>query len=292
MRKHLPSLNQLKAFEATARHLSFSEAADELFVTHAAVSHQVKALEDYLQTRLFDRLTRSIKLTEEAKDYYLEAKKALDILEVASARFFENRVSGVLKLSVAPSFATRWLLPRLDDFRGKYREIQIELQPSIEVTDFRKADLDVAIRHGKGRWRGLKSIKLFDEYLVPVTSPSFASSLDHNDFWGETLVSASPRKKEWLQWIENQTGEHITDLKLIHYPTQALALDAAVAGGGIALADRHLIEGDVREKRLVVLQDKPYPNGQGFYVAHRKGPVVEAKVKVFCEWLINQLEQK
>ena len=171
----MPSLNQLRAFEAAARHLSFSEAAEELFVTHAAVSHQVKALEDYLQTRLFDRLTRSIKLTEEAERYYQDARKALDLIEVATARFFEHRLEGVLKLSVAPSFATRWLLPRLGDFRKQYPQIEVELQPSIEVSDFGKSDLDVAIRHGKGRWAGSKSIKLFDEQLVPVASPAFVS---------------------------------------------------------------------------------------------------------------------
>ena len=290
MRKHLPSLNQLRAFEATARHLSFSEAADELYVTHAAVSHQVKALEEYLQTRLFIRLTRSIELTDEARDYYQDAKKSLDRIEFATARFFENRISGVLKISVAPSFATRWLLPRLDNFRNQYREIEVELQPSIEITDFRKTDLDVAIRHGKGRWPGLKSVKLFDEYLVPVTSPSLASSVDRKEIWHQTLVSASPRKKEWQLWVENFTNEPASDLKLILYPTQALALDAAVAGGGIALVDQHLIENDVREGRLVILHDNPVPNNQGFYISHRKGPVVEAKVKIFCDWVFNQLQ--
>ena len=191
---------------------------------------------------------------------------------------------------MAPSFATRWLLPRLQDFRSKYPEVKVELQPSIEVCDFRKSSHDVAIRHGKGRWPGLTSTKLFDEYLVPVASPAYAEAIDPDGFWRETLVSASPRKKEWQTWIESHVGEPAPELKLILYPTQALALDAAVAGGCIALADKHLIENDVREKRLLILHDKPLPNGQGFYIAHRKGPVVEAKVQAFCKWVIEQLQ--
>jgi len=290
MRKHLPSLNQLRAFEATARNLSFSKAADELHVTHAAVSHQVKALEDFLQTRLFDRLTRSIKLTEEAQRYYLDAKKALDIIEVSTAVFFEKRATGELKISVAPSFATRWLLPRLEDFHERYPEIRVELQPSMEVTDFQNTDLDLAIRHGKGRWAGLKSEKLFDEYLVPVAAPALAASLEAADIPQQTLLSASPRKQEWPHWVEAVIGEPASELRLILYPTQALALDAAVAGGGVALADRHLIENDIAAGRLIALNDEPLANDQAFYVSYRKGPVVEAKIGLFCEWLRMRLD--
>lgn len=290
MRKHMPSLNQLRAFEATARNLSFSKAADELHVTHAAVSHQVKALEDYLQTTLFDRLTRSIKLTADGRRYFHDARKALDIIEVSTAVFFENRATGNLTISVAPSFATRWLLPRLEDFHRQYPDIRVDLQPSMEITDFRNTDLDLAIRHGKGRWAGSKSEKLFDEYLVPVAAPGLAASLETGKIEQQTLLSASPRKQEWQQWIENITGKPANDLTVILYPTQALALDAAVAGGGVALADHRLIETDVAEGRLVVLHDEPTPNNQGFYVSYRRGQVVELKIKLFCEWLKNRLE--
>jgi len=289
VRKHLPSLNQLRAFEATARHLSFSEAAEELFVTHAAVSHQVKALEDFLQTRLFDRMTRSIKLTDQAQEYYQDARKALDIIEKATSRFFENRVNGELKISAAPSFATRWLLPRLSQFKTLYPEVEVKLIPSIEVTDFQKSDLDIAIRHGEGRWPGVKSVKLFDELLVPVASPDYLGEVDQADILNQTLLSASPRKNEWPEWIENQFGKSERKLDLVFFPTQALALDAAVSGAGIALADRHLIASDVQANRLVILRDEPIWNKQGFYVSYRKGPVVEAKVKVFCEWITTQI---
>ena len=289
MRKHLPSLNQLKAFEATARHLSFSKAADELHVTHAAVSHQVKALEDYLETRLFDRLTRSIKLTDKAKKYYQDAKEALDIIETSTAAFFQDRVSGVLKISVAPSFATRWLLPRLEDFREQYANLEIQVEPTIEIVDLRKDDVDLAIRHGKGRWPGLTSTKLFEELLVPIAAPNLIKSMRKDDFWLETLVGASPRKHEWKNWVESFTQMPAPNLNVVFYPTQALAIDAAIAGGGIALADRRLIENDVLENRLSVLKDFAYPNKKGFYLSSRKGSYEEAKTKVFCAWIIEQL---
>ena len=290
MRKHLPPLNQLRAFEATARHLSFSKAANELHVTHAAVSHQVKALEDFLQTRLFDRLTRSIKLTAEAGIYYQDAKKALDIIETSTATFFQGQISGVLKISVAPSFATRWLLPKLVDFQKQYEGLKVQLEPSIEVIDFQQNDLDLAIRHGKGRWPGLKSVKLFDELLVPVAAPALVNSISNDAFRMGTLVGASPRKHEWKNWVESYTQKFAPDLNVIFYPTQALALDAAVAGGGIALVDRRLIENDIVENRLTILKDCSFPNNQGFYISHRKGPNVEAKIKMFCAWIIDQLQ--
>jgi LysR family glycine cleavage system transcriptional activator len=290
MRKHLPSLNQLRAFEATARHLSFSKAADELHVTHAAVSHQVKALEDFLETRLFDRLTRSIKLTDIAEKYYQDARQALDIIETSTAVFFQDRVSGVLKISVAPSFATRWLLPKLTDFQKQYENLKVQLEPAIEVTDFQKNDLDLAIRHGKGRWPGLKSTKLFEELLVPVAAPSLINSMSNEAFWLEPLVGASPRKHEWKNWVESFTRKPAPNLNIILYPTQALALDAAIEGGGIALADRRLIGNDVFENRLNILKDFSFPNKQGFYICYRKGSNVEAKIKVFYTWIIDQLQ--
>ena len=161
----------------------------------------------------------------------------------------------------------------------------------MEVTDFQNTDLDLAIRHGKGRWSGLKSEKLFDEYLVPVTAPALAASLQVADIPQQTLLSASPRKQEWQHWLEAAIGTPQGELRLILYPTQALALDAAVAGAGIALADRHLVEKDISEGRLVVLSDEPVANNQAFYVSYRKGPVVEAKIRLFCEWLKNRLAQ-
>ena len=290
MRKHLPSLNQLKAFEATARHLSFSKAADELHVTHAAVSHQVKALETFLGTRLFDRLARSIKLTEKAEKYYQDAKKALDIIETSTTVFFQEGVNGVLKISVAPSFATRWLLPKLTDFHKQYENLKVQLEPSIEVIDFQTSDPDLAIRHGKGHWPGLKSTKLFDELLVPVAAPNLAESIRNEAFWLDTLLGASQRKQEWISWIESFTQKPAPDLNVIFYPTQALALDAAIAGGGVVLADRRLIENDILENRLTVLNDFSFPNNQGFFITYRKGPNVEAKIKVFSSWIIDQFQ--
>jgi len=289
MRKHLPSLNQLKAFEATARHLSFSEAAQELHVTHAAVSHQVKALENFLQSRLFVRMTRSIKLTGQGEALFLETRKALDIIEAAATGFFENRLCGVLKISVAPSFANRWLLPRLVLFRAMYPTLNVEVLPAIELSKLSESDVDLTIRHGSGSWPGLTSVGLFDEILVPVASPDFLASMAKKNFWQEALLGASPRSDEWSDWLGSYTGKPAPVLSIMLYPTQALALDAAVGGGGIALADRRLVENDIKGGRLVVIQDTAIPSKNGYFLCYPSGPLTEAKIVAFRDWITAQL---
>ena len=290
VRTRLPSLKQIRAFEATARHLSFSKAAEELHVTHAAVSHQVKALEDYLQIRLFDRLTRAIRLTPQAELFYKDVHQALNLIGESASRLRESQLQGELKITAAPSFATRWLLPKLTQFQSQYPDINVDLQPTMEVVDLRDSDADIAIRHGSGRWPGLESIKLFDEQVVPVAAPDLAESFDDTKFWhGQTLLSASPRKGEWEHWFEKRRKKIPENLHIIYYPTQALALDAAVAGMGIALTDYRLVTQDLSSKRLVQLQDKPLLNNRAFYAVFRKGSVSDPRIKAFCDWLIDAL---
>lgn len=289
MRKHLPSLNQLKAFEATARHLSFSEAAKELHVTHAAVSHQVKALEIFLQSSLFVRLTRSIELTEQGETLFLETRKALDILDAATTNFFANRLDGTLKISVAPSFANRWLLPRLVDFEAAYPGLRVEVLPDIELSRVQESDIDLTIRHGCGNWPGLTSIRLFDEVLVPVASPEFIASMQRPLFSQAALLGASPRSDEWREWMNRYAGRPAPDSAIIFYPTLALALDAAVGGGGIALADRRIVERDIKGGRLAIVEEAPLPSKKGYFLCYPSGPFTEAKIEVFRDWITRCL---
>ena len=289
-RKGLPSLKQIQAFEATARHLSFSKAADELHVTHAAVSHQVKALEEYLQTRLFDRLTRAIRLTPEAEVFFQDVHEALNQIGVAAQRFLDHQLRGELKITAAPSFATRWLLPNLPQFQSQFPEVSVDLEPTMEIVDLGDSDIDLAIRHGSGKWSGLESIKLYDEMVVPVVAVSLSKILDEEKFWrGQTLLSASPRKGEWQHWFKKRGGRKPNNQKIIYYPTQALALDAAVSGLGIALIDYRLVAGDLESRRLVQLEDKPILNNRAFYAVYRKGSSADARIKVFCDWLSDSL---
>jgi DNA-binding transcriptional LysR family regulator len=289
-RNRLPSLKQIQAFEATARHLSFSKAADELHVTHAAVSHQVKALEEYLQTRLFDRLTRAIRLTPEAEVFYQDVHAALNQIGAAAEKFLDHQLRGELNITAAPSFATRWLLPNLPKFKSQFPEISVELQPTMEIVDLGDGTTDLAIRHGSGKWPGLESEKLFDEMIIPVAAVSLSKTLDKEKFWrGQTLLSASPRKGEWEHWFKARRGRKSESQEMIYYPTQALALDAAVSGLGIALADYRLVAGDLKCGRLVQLQAEPILNKRAFYAVYRKGSAADARIRVFCDWLSDSL---
>lgn len=289
MRKHLPSLNQLKAFEATARHLSFSAAAQELHVTHSAVSHQVRALEAFFQCRLFIRLTRAIRLTDQGEALFQDARRALDIIETAACGFFENRLSGVLKISVAPSFANRWLLQRLARFRAMYPTLDVDVLPAIELSKLPESDIDLTIRHGSGNWSGLTSDRLFDEVLVPVASPEVVAAMGKRHCWQATLLGASPRSGEWSDWVGDYTNKPAPDLSVILYPTQALALDAAVSGGGVALADLRLVENDIKAGRLAVIQNTAIPGRHGYFLCYRPGSVTEAKIVAFRDWISAEL---
>jgi len=201
MTRRLPPLNQLRAFEAAARHLSFGKAGNELHVTHAAISHQIKALEQNLGQALFHRKTRAVELTDVAKPLYEDTRKALDLLDEAVSRFEHEKYQAALKASVAPSFASHWLLKRLSTFHEIHPDIRIEVDITANVQDLADSGYDFAIRHGDGTWRGLEVHKLFDEELCAVAAPSFydGEKLDIRDVLRSNikLLTASVRSDEW-----------------------------------------------------------------------------------------------
>jgi LysR family glycine cleavage system transcriptional activator len=152
MARKLPPLNALRAFEAAARHLSFTRAADELFVTQAAVSHQVKTLEEHLGIKLFRRLNRALMLTDEGQKYFPDVRDALDQLAQATKSLHKSDTSGVMTLSVMPSFASLWLVPRLQNFTTAYPDIDLRISADDKIVDFNQDDVECAIRYGLGKW--------------------------------------------------------------------------------------------------------------------------------------------
>ena len=158
MARRLPPLNAVRAFEAAARHLSFTRAAEELHVTQAAISHQVKALEVYLGLKLFRRLNRALVLTEDGQTYLPPVKRIFDQLYDATRRLTESEARGKLTVSALPSLAARWLVPRLGRFRAAHPDIDIRLAPATHLVDFAREDVDVAIRYGRGQYPGLREI--------------------------------------------------------------------------------------------------------------------------------------
>lgn len=204
MRK-LPPLNALKAFEAAARHLSFTKAAEELFVTQAAVSHQVKALEEYLAAKLFVRRNRSLLLTAEGQSYFLDLKEIFDDIVQATARLKQSTEVGSLTISLPPSFAILWFVPRLSRFREAYPEIDVRIRAVDEVDSSLTDDVDVAIYYGSGQWSGLTAYKLHKEYLLPVCSPLLLNSnkplREPRDLLNHTLLHDETRNA-WKDWFK------------------------------------------------------------------------------------------
>ncbi len=203
MSKRLPPLNALRVFDAAARHLSFTKAAEELFVTQAAVSHQIKSLEDFLGLKLFRRRNRSLLLTEEGQSYYLDIKEIFSSINEATRKLQARSAKGALTVSLPPSFAIQWLVPRLSGFNSAYPGIDVRIQAVDREEDKLADDVDVAIFYGRGNWPGLRAERLYAEYLLPVCSPSLLTG-DHplktaEDLAYHTLLHDVSRR-DWLAY--------------------------------------------------------------------------------------------
>ncbi|STG49779.1 putative transcriptional regulator of glycine cleavage system [Escherichia coli] len=206
MSKRLPPLNALRVFDAAARHLSFTRAAEELFVTQAAVSHQIKSLEDFLGLKLFRRRNRSLLLTEEGQSYFLDIKEIFSQLTEATRKLQARSAKGALTVSLLPSFAIHWLVPRLSSFNSAYPGIDVRIQAVDRQEDKLADDVDVAIFYGRGNWPGLRVEKLYAEYLLAGV---FAATAD----WRKTLEDPG---RIWLNiryymMRHAVTGRHIPD---------------------------------------------------------------------------------
>jgi len=292
MTRRLPPLNQLRVFEAAARHGSFKLAAEELHVTQTAVSHQIKALEDLLGRTLFHRVTRGVRPTAEAGAYQQALSRALDIVEEATEALRSEMVTGPLAVSVAPSFGTRWLLPRLGGFAESHPEIDLKPQITQEMVDFSTGTIDAAIRHGRGGWRDMSERLLFAEELLPVAAPGILPEgaspelLAH----GPRLLGATPRHDEWPLWFKKMGVEVQEPPAVLEFPTLALALDAAVSRQGVALVDRRLVAADLSSGRLVAGPGPAMRQGRGLYLVHPRRDTADRRVAAFHDWLLSELE--
>jgi len=277
----LPPLLALRAFEAVARHLSFIKAADELSVTQSALSHQVHKLEQHLGKPLFIRRTRAIDLTLDGQHYYDQIRPALEAIGAATRSQRVAPSAGVLRIGVLASFATLWLAPRLADFLQRYPHIQVELLPAIQLANVATAEVDLAIRYGKGDWPDVQATRLMPEILSPVCSPGFkARQMPH----GALLMATSHRPFEWTDW----SAHYRVDLS--PYPRVMLhdyniVVEATVAGQGIAMGRHRLIERRLQEGSLVQAFDwPPYHSEIGYWLIAPQGPLSQA-AECFSQWL-------
>jgi LysR family glycine cleavage system transcriptional activator len=300
MSRRLPPLNSLRAFEAAARHLSFTKAADELHVTPAAISHQIRALEEHCGAPLFRRLTRALVLTETGQAALPALREGFDRLAEGAARLVPDPLSGLLTVSVAPTFCAKWLVPRLDRFRTAHPGFDVRIDATDELADFASGAVDVAIRYGSGRYAGLVAECLMEEVVVPVASPALlngARPLDvPADLARHTLLHVSWKMADdeapsWRMWLKAAGVAGVDAERGPRFNVDGLAIDAALAGHGIALVNRMLVATELAAGRLVRLfppASPERPSAFCYYLVHPPGHGRNPKVQAFRDWVLGE----
>jgi LysR family glycine cleavage system transcriptional activator len=284
----LPQLNALRAFEAAARHVSFTRAADELSVTQGAVSHQVKALESELGIKFFNRERQRLSITEAGQEYLAVVRDALDRIANGTERLVQRQASGRLTVSTSPDFAAKWLVHRLGRFAEVHPEIDLRVSAAMHHVDFAGEDVDIAVRHGDGHWSGLHVTRLCSERLFAVCSPTLASKLSRPaDVLKMPLLHLDDRTA-WFAWLD---AAGVTGTDAIHGPIlnrASLLIDAAAGGQGIALARTTLAAWDLINRRLVRPFPVALPLSKSYWIVCPKATASLPKLTAFREWLLAQ----
>jgi LysR family glycine cleavage system transcriptional activator len=294
MIRRLPPLNALKAFEAAGRHESFTRAAEELYVTQGAVSHQVKALELEIGIKLFNRERQRLVITGAGRDYLAVVRDALDRIAVGTERLMQRQSSGVLTVSTSPDFAAKWLVHRLGHFAEAHPEIDLRISATMHHVDFAREDVDLAVRHGDGNWPGHEVIRLSPEQLFAVCSPKLVAGRNRlakpADVVKFPLLHLDDRKA-WSKWLE---VAGIADAEPSQGPVlnrASMIIDAAVDGQGIALARTTLAAWDLINGRLV----RPFADAlrlsRPYWIVCPKATSLLPKITIFRDWLLNEAAQ-
>lgn len=293
--KRLPPLNSLKCFESAARHGSFNKAAQELNVTPSAISHQIKGLESFLGIELFRRTKRKVVLTEAGESYIKPIKKIFQQLEQATADLETAQHVGSLKLAVAPSFLTRWLMPRMERFQSRYPEIEIEIRSSMGLIDFSMGDIDMAVYFGNGEWDGIEAHYLRPIRLAPVCSPRLIKPEQPinvpEDMRFYPLLHVSKRSDEWNDWLVQNGLDPKVFRRGLMFSSGSLTAGAAAQGLGIALADISLVTPEIESGHLQVLFDKQLETNRSFYLVFEKERAFTPAMTAFKEWIIEEMNQ-
>ncbi len=287
MHRRLPPLNSLRAFESAARLLSFTKAADELSVTQSAISHQVKALEDWAGIPLFKREGRHMALTEAAAKFLPAISTALDQVALASRKLQAlDPGQGWLTVAMMPSFAAKWLVPRLADFRDKNPGIDVWIATFEAQTGALGPDVDVAIRYGKGDWSGLSCVKFLSEELFPVCAPKLAAGLRKPTGLASMTLLHDEMREDWGMWFQAAGVTTVDATRGPGFDDSGLLIQAAIEGLGVALGRSALVKGDLQAGRLVRPFAPALPAESAFYLVYPPELENEAKVNAFRDWLV------
>jgi LysR family glycine cleavage system transcriptional activator len=289
----LPPLPSLRLFEAAARHESFRKAAEELGLTASAVSHGIDSLEKWLGVELFRRRPRGVTLTPAGRHLLPYVAEGLSMIALGAQRLPGRRAERRVVLSVAPTFAQLFLVPRLPRFRALHPGIRISIDTSHRQALFPMEGVDLSIRMGKGAWPGVKSDLLFRERLVPVASPAYLASVSRDgtiDWPKATYLRVSTFEYDWTAWIEGAAAdvEVVDDL---HFDTMMLASEAAAAGLGIAIGRMPLVVPDLDAGRLVTADDRIVDIETGYWLVGPSGQETRSAIQSFRRWLLDEAKR-
>lgn len=285
-------MGSLRAFRAAAHLLSFTHAAEELNVTQAAISHQIKALEEALDCRLFERGNRSLGLTEAGSRFLPYVDQMFQTLEQGLRQVHGRRGVSTLTVSLLPSFASRWLVPRLGLFLKANPGIDFRLAPSRELTNFHTEDIDLAIRYGSGNYAGLTSIHLMDEDIFPVCSPALQRGKhplrQPSDLRHHVLIHDEGHG-DWRKWLVAAGVHDVDPDKGPVYTDSAMAVQSVIEGDGVALARSRLVRDDIARGRLEAPFDISQPSGFSYYIVYPEDRRLSGPMQVFISWLQEQI---
>jgi len=289
MARRFPPLVALRVFEAVARHLSFTKAADELHVTQAAVSHQIQDLEEWLSVPLFLRLNRTIKLTKEGEAYAAALTEAFDKIADATDVILKDNGQQAINIGTFDSIAANWLAPRIKKFQARFPEMAIKILTHNAHSDFADGDIDVEIRYGAGDWPNFHVVKIADEDIFPVCSPKLlgrrkrplkVSDLDDYGLIHDEMVM------EWSDWIEAAGGSTANADKGLRYNHSHIVIRAAMAGEGMALGRSLLVADEIHAGRLVAPFEFKMPSKYSYYLVRPKALADKPWAQAFEEWLL------
>lgn len=280
-------LNALRAFEAVAAHLSFTDAARALNVSTAAISSHIKVLEEFLETPLFVRHSRSVRLTPQGARLLPGVQRGMSELSRAVEQLRQDRTSGLLNISLLGSFLQKWLLPRLGDFHLKHPEVDLRFSASRELVDFMTTDFHAAVRYGRGEWSNTRAEKMLDDWVFPVASPELVERLGRIQTMGDfskyqLLHSAS---EPWVEWLRRVGGDTTRLERGPVLDDSAAVLTAAEQGHGLALARWSLVAGDLAAGRLVRPSDQSVREKHSYYFVAPPQNFDLPKVRRFRDWL-------
>ena len=298
MSARLPSLNGLRAFEAAARHLSFTQAASELNVTQTAISHQIKRLEQELGVRLFIRQNRALTLTPEASEYLPGVRAAFNDLRLATDRLLRREDGHVLTVSTLASLAAKWLLPRLSAFQEAHPGIDVRITTSTSLVDFQRDNVDAAIRYGRGQWAGLRADWLMADEVFPVCSPALLTGERPlkcpEDLKDHVLLHTSnTNSDDWRLWLTAAgLPADLSKQPGITFDMIFMTIQAAIDGIGVAMGRTSYVRDDIAKSRLVVPFKIALPADAGFYLVSPQGRRDPPKLAAFREWLAGSAQTK